>query len=147
MDCVKPTNAGDALNLKLVVVVTRAMRRLFVEPRQRLKERGLTPAQFAVLELLHHKGAQRIGEIQEKILTTAGNMTVVLANLNKAGWVEQRLDPKDGRASLVHLTQEGKALIGRVFPEHVEALRTNLAVLSYEEKRTVVTLLKKVGKQ
>lgn len=67
-----------------------------------IKQVGLTAAQFGVLEILYHKGNLRIGEILEGTLSTGGNMTVVIENLEKTGFVVRYPDPRmEGRVSYV----------------------------------------------
>lgn len=138
---------SDRLNLKLVVALARSMKRIHRETASLLNEEKLTPAQFGVLELLYHKGEQRIREIIEKSLSTGGNMTVVIANLERAGLVERSKDPEDGRASLIRLSEAGYQTIRRIFPVHVAYLKKALAVLAASEKAALLSQLKRIGLQ
>lgn len=110
-----------------------------------IRQEGLTVSQFGVLEILYHKGDLRIFEIIEGTLSTGGNMTVVIANLEKDGFVRRLPDPHDGRASLVGITDKGRALIEQIFPSHVENIGTIFDVLTIGEKRQLGQLLKKLG--
>lgn len=63
-----------------------------------MKAGGLTSSQFAVLEALYNKGDLKICEIIEKILTTSGNITVVIKNLEKEEFISKYPDPEDKRS-------------------------------------------------
>lgn len=110
-----------------------------------MKEEGLTPSQFGVLEVLYHKGNLRINELIEKTLSTGGNMTVVIDNLEKEDMIKRCQDPTDRRATLVCITEKGRALMDDLFPKHVEGLIEIFQVLSNEEKEMLLILLKKLS--
>lgn len=105
----------------------------------------MTLAQFAVLEILYHKGDLRICDIIEGTLSTGGNMTVVIENLLKEGYVSKYPDPKDRRAHVVSITEKGIQLMEEVFPAHVEHISEIFDVLSNNEKLELITLLKRLG--
>ncbi|MBB6215507.1 DNA-binding MarR family transcriptional regulator [Anaerosolibacter carboniphilus] len=105
----------------------------------------MTVAQFGVLEILYHKGDLRICDIIERTLSTGGNMTVVIDNLEKEGLVGRYSDPNDRRASLISITEKGKKLVEEIFPKHVENISEIFDVLSSEEKQSLIKLLKKVS--
>ncbi|TVQ20218.1 MAG: MarR family transcriptional regulator [Spirochaetaceae bacterium] len=134
-------------DLPLVIAVSRAMRRIHAEPEALLRERGVTQAQFAVLELLLHKGEQTVGEIVERILTTPGNLTVVVRNLERSGLIVRRSDPHDRRIGRISLSDTGRSLISELFPEHAKAISRSLAILSQAEKRTIVRLMSRIARQ
>ncbi len=135
----------DDLNLKLVIALSRSTQSLQRRGLKVVKEGGLTSSQFGVLEVLYHKGDLRISEIIEKTLSTGGNMTVVIDNLEKEKLIKRYRDPKDRRATLVSITEEGKELMEVIFPKHVDDLREIFEVLSNEEKEILFVLLKKVS--
>jgi len=95
--------------------------------------------------VLYHKGALRVQEIIEKTLSTGGNMTVVIENLVKDDLVMRYKDPEDKRASLISITDKGKAIIEDIFPRHVENINEIFSTLTVEEKKSLVSLLKKLS--
>lgn len=135
----------DQLNLKLVVGLHRSLQKDVKSLNATLAEYGLTTAQFGVLETLYHKGDQRICEIIDKTLSTSGNMTVVIKNLEKLGYISKSKDPNDGRASIIALTEAGKKLISEIFPIHLKALREVFKSLNNEDKKNLSDLLKKMN--
>ncbi|WP_432664694.1 MarR family transcriptional regulator [Wukongibacter baidiensis] len=135
----------DDLNLKLVIALSRSTQSLHRRGLKVVKEGGLTSSQFGVLEVLYHKGDLRISEIIEKTLSTGGNMTVVIDNLEKEKLIKRYRDPKDRRATLISITESGKELMDVIFPKHVDDLREIFGVLSNEEKEILFVLLKKLS--
>lgn len=106
---------------------------------------GLTGPQFAALEALGHLGAMPIGDLGKKMLVTGGNMTVVVDNLEKEGFVFRRASEKDRRSVVVDLTEKGKALFDRIFPKHATFIAQVASVLSEKEQQELARLLKKLG--
>lgn len=133
------------LDLKLLIGIMRVGQSLHKRGSEIFKKGGLTTSQFAVLEILYHKGDLKIGEIMEKILSTGGNMTVVIKNLEKSKLIEKKCDPIDKRASLIHLTEEGRKKIEEIFPKNLEDLSVYMNVLTIEEKENLRLILKKLG--
>lgn len=133
------------LNLKALIVLTRSTQNVQKREYRTIKEGGLTVSQFAVLELLYHKGDLRISEIIDKILSTGGNMTVVIDNLVKENLVKRCVDPKDRRVNLISITEEGRNLISEIFPKHLENINEIFSVLTSEEKKNLISLLKKLS--
>lgn len=107
-------------------------------------EAGLTTSQFAVLEALYHKGKLTINQIMERILSTSGNMTVVINNLEKNEMIEKKTNPADKRSCLISITEKGAKKFKEIFPKHLEDLKRNLMDLTEEEKQVLADILKKV---
>lgn len=133
------------LNLKVVIGISRANQAIQKHSAVTFKEGGLTTAQFAVLEALYHKGTLTIQEIINSILSTGGNMTVVINNLEKEKLVERLVNPEDKRSSLIEITGKGKKIIEDIFPNHLQSLKEEFQVLTKEEKQTLIAILKKLG--
>lgn len=107
------------------------------------RNHGITHTQFGVLDWLYSKGEQKVGQLLTGLLATSGNMTVVLKNMEKKGWVYRRPCPDDKRASLIGLTQPGRELIARALPEHLERVEEAMSVLTEAEQEQLIELLKK----
>jgi len=107
---------------------------------------SLTHTQFAVLEVLYHLGSLCQGALSSKLLTSTGNMTLVLDNLEKHGLVRRVRSVEDRRMVLIELTQKGMELIARIFPEHVQVIVTEMSVLTADEQLELGRLLRKLGR-
>lgn len=106
----------------------------------------LTNSQFGVLEALLHLGPLCQGELSRKLLTSTGNMTLVLDNLEKHGQVRRVRSTEDRRMVLVELTEAGRKLIEGIFPKHVAAIQQEMSVLTADEQVELGRLLLKLGK-
>lgn len=106
---------------------------------------GLTITQFGVLESLHHIGPLCQGELAEKLLRSGGNLTLVVDNLEKAGYVARERDPADRRFVMVKLTPKGTAFIAELFPKVVANVTREMSVLSSTELLDLSRLCKKIG--
>src|SRR5690606_31778772 len=107
---------------------------------------GLTTSQFAVLDALYHVGDLNQSDLSRKILKTGGNLTMVIDNLSKQGYVERRRCTKDRRHIYVTLTDKGRALFEDIFPKHAALVAKEMSVLTEEEQLELGRLCAKLGK-
>lgn len=133
----------NKLALSTLVVFTRAEHTIHRQELQTIRESGLTTAQFGVLEALYNKGDLKIGELVEKILTTSGNITVVIKNLEKDGLIKRTRDPEDKRSTIISITNKGIEVIEGILPNHIQNIERIFSVLTDEEKVTLKNILKK----
>lgn len=111
-----------------------------------MEAEGLTEGQFGVLEILLHLGPAAPGEISRKLFRSDGNVTVLLDNLERRGWIERRRDERDRRRLAIHLTPAGRAEIRRRFPPHVERVVAAFSHLSAAEQDELGRLCRKLGR-
>ena len=126
--------------------LARASDSLMARLSANLERLGLTVAQFGVLEAVHHLGPMCQRELGHKLLRSGGNVTVVIDNLEKHGWVRRERQTDDRRMIRIHLTQQGRKLIERVFPKHVEAVVKEMSALAPEEQEELRGLCRKLGR-
>lgn len=106
---------------------------------------GLGLSDFAVLELLLHKGPQPVNVIGKKILLTSGSITTAIDRLESRKLVHRTAHPEDRRTRLVELTDKGKRLIECAFRRHALDMEETMAVLTRNERLELIRLLKKLG--
>lgn len=106
---------------------------------------NLTQSQFAVLEALHHLGPMCVGEIGGKVLKSDGNMTLVIDNLEKRGYVKRHRAVEDRRMVRVQITEQGEAVIAQLMPCHAAAITEMMSALSAEEQVQLGELCRKLG--
>jgi MarR family 2-MHQ and catechol resistance regulon transcriptional repressor len=106
---------------------------------------NLTVTQFAVLEVLFHLGPLCQGQLATKLLKSTGNLTLVIANLEKAGLIKRARQPEDMRFITITLTSRGQALIAELFPRVSAKIDSEFSVLSSEEKSELSRITKKLG--
>lgn len=107
------------------------------------KKHQLTPTQFSVLETLYSKGDLRIQDLIDSILATSGNMTVVIRNMVRDGWITRETDPEDRRAYLVSITDAGRQKIEEALPDHIKNIQRLMQVFNSNEQAELQELLKK----
>ncbi|NOR24257.1 MAG: MarR family transcriptional regulator [Desulforhopalus sp.] len=137
------TYKADKLALATFIKLVRAAETVTADVHGELTESGLSISQFGVLEALFHLGAMCQKDIAQKILKSAGNITMVIDNLEKRALVKRVRNEKDRRYFDIHLTDKGKALIAEIFPRHAERIRQKMAVFSEAEQLELGDLLRK----
>ena len=138
--------AQEPLALTTYVKLMRASNSARSYASRSLSDRNLTLTQFAVSEALYHLGPMSLSDIARKVLTTGGNLTMVVGNLEKRGLARQAC-PEDKRVLIVVLTAKGKTLLRDIFPKHAAAIVEFLSVLSPDEQEDLGDLCRKLGKQ
>jgi MarR family 2-MHQ and catechol resistance regulon transcriptional repressor len=111
-----------------------------------LESEGVTMGQFAVLEALLHLGPMCQHALAEKLLRSGGNMTLVVDNLQKQGWVKRVRQEKDRRMVEIHLTPKGRRLITRIFPEHAKVIAQVMGELTPAEQEDLRRIARKLGR-
>ena len=94
---------------QLYIALVHAARRLGALD----SELGLSPARFSLLATLRYQGPQNVSRLAQLEHVTQPTITKLVNALERDGLVERRPDPADGRASAVHLTSTGRALVRR----------------------------------
>jgi DNA-binding MarR family transcriptional regulator len=108
------------------------------------REHGLGEGEFDVLAALRRAGEpfeRAPGALADHTMVTTGAMTKRIDRLEKAGLVSRRRSTVDGRARVVGLTAQGRALIDEAFEGHMANEKRLLAPLSATEAATLESLL------
>ena len=139
-------NEAQATALKLWVVLARALSSVQAHLQESVTRHELTLTEFAILEVLYHKGPLLLGEVQRRILVSSGGVTYLVDRLAQKGLVERRECTEDRRARYAALTPDGEALIARIFPEHAACIEHAMRGLTLEEQRAATALLRTLGR-
>lgn len=111
-------------------------------------ERGLARSSWDVLASLRRAGPPyelSPTELYQALMRSSGAMTNRLHRLERAGLIERRLDPGDGRGRLVRLTSRGRRLVDEIAPVHLENEERLLASLSDEDRGALEDLLRQLA--
>lgn len=100
---------------------------------------------FAVLEVLLHKGSLPVNTIGDKVLLTSGSITTAVDRLERKALVKREKSELDRRVVLVHLTEAGRELITQAFDQHAENLDRLFDVFDDEERAQFAKLSRKLG--
>lgn len=132
-------------SLKTLVGIKRTNDTLDRIVKQDMKNYGLNITEFAVMELLYHKGDQPIQKVKQRILIASSSTTYVIDQLVKKAYVTRRQDTEDKRITYAVLTEKGHALMEQIFPQHAETIEKAFSILDDEELAIFRRALKKIS--
>lgn len=131
--------------MKILIGLHRAVNYIDRQSAKIFAEYHLTMGQFAVLEVLDHKGDMTVGQVQEKILSSTGTIPLIINNLEKRGYLTRQADSQDKRRCILHITESGSELISQVYPRNETRIIELMDMWTDEEKEQLAFLLKKCG--
>jgi MarR family 2-MHQ and catechol resistance regulon transcriptional repressor len=129
------------------LVMMKAMRALNRYALAGIEETGLGLSDFAVLEVLLHKGPLPVNTIGPIVDLTPGSISTAVDRLFAKGLVSRTESAEDRRVRIVALTPRGKDLIASAFRKHSGQMKRVFSELSPEELRRLEAALKKVGER
>ncbi len=81
---------------------------------RRLAEAGaISLAQLEALRVIHRRTDCRVQEVSRDLAITVGAASKLVDRLERAGLAERRPNPSDRRSTLLRLTADGTAALGR----------------------------------
>jgi len=137
---------ADISGVHLWLVLSKAARSVEAHAVRSIEALEMCTSDFAVLEVLLHKGPLPVNTIGKKVLLTSGSITTAVDRLEKRGLVERKNSPEDRRARIVHLTREGRTLIKKAFAKHESDMARAASVIGPGERANLLHLLKKLGR-
>jgi len=122
--------------ITLVDDLIRAAAHLEPELEEALGEHGLTRPSYLVLSALLEAPEQRLGqrELMASVRRTSGTLSVRLARLERAGYVDRERDPDDRRGAIVTLTDRGRERVQAARPAYAETAARLAAGLPDEDR-------------
>src|SRR5438270_305782 len=132
-------------SLELFVVLSRAYNWVNAHAIRDIRCHGLNPTEFAILEVLYHKGPLPLQQVGEKVLISSGNITYVVDKLEQKQLLVRKPSSQDRRVIFAELTPKGQDLMATIFPSHTQALHKAMSGLSSEEQAQAIDLLRKLG--
>lgn len=132
-------------SLKTFIALKRTMNQFENQSRKQIRQFNLNMNEFAVLEILFHKGIRTTQQLKEGILIANSSTTYIVDNLEKKGFVQRKISSEDKRIIHVDLTQNGRELMKDLFPMHAQFLSGYFDRLSISEVQQLRHLLKKMN--
>lgn len=130
-------------SMAVYISMSRVINTLRRENNKLILKHNLTLGQFAVMEALYSKGRLSTGEVMEKILTTSGNIPVIVKNLEKDGFITRKQDESDKRRFILDLTDKGKDLMDEIVPENLKFMDELISLWDDDEKEELIILMNK----
>jgi DNA-binding MarR family transcriptional regulator len=93
--------------------------------RQQLQtEGGLSYVQFEILaKLAHTVGPLTMTDLADGVVYSRSGLTHQAGLLEETGLITRATSPVDQRATVVDITEEGRALVAKVLPGHIQVVR------------------------
>jgi len=131
--------------LKAFSVILRASQAIQEVNKKSVATLGLNQTEFAVLELLYHKGDQPIQIIGKKILISSSSITYVVDKLEKKKYIARKACSEDRRVTYAALTNQGKTFMEQNFSKHTKKLEKIFEQLEEKDINKTIELLKQIG--
>ena len=107
------------------------------------EELGMRPRHFWVLSFLSDHDGVPQHELGDAFMLDANNAVLLLNDLETAGYIERRRNPKDRRRHLVFLTNAGREALGSARDAYAATEDAVLGNLSPRDRNTLRALLMK----
>ncbi|MDU2500931.1 MarR family winged helix-turn-helix transcriptional regulator [Finegoldia magna] len=130
-------------SMAVYISMSRVINTLRRENNKLILKHNLTLGQFAVMEALYSKGRLSTGEVMEKILSTSGNIPVIVKNLEKDGFITRKQDEADKRRFILDLTDKGKYLMDEIVPENLKFMDELISLWDDDDKEELIILMNK----
>ena len=105
--------SNPRLDDQLCFALYAASRAVISAQRSGLRELGLTYPQYLVMLVLWEEGEVPVGRLCERLHLDSGTVSPLVRRLESAGLVVRRRSASDERSTVVAVTQEGAAMVGR----------------------------------
>jgi DNA-binding MarR family transcriptional regulator len=111
--------------------------------KARIKEKfGINQTQFNLLSQLDRApGGIRMGEVARRTVVTGSNVTVVVDDLERRGFVTRQTAADDRRATVITLTEKGRTEFAQMAPILAGWIEEIFAEMPKQEKRELVQRL------
>jgi len=114
--------------------------------RDRICCHDVSVTQCYALETLVHHGPMRLRALAERLFLDKSTTSRVVSTLVRKGYVQQRADATDGRATTVCATRKGEQLCARITDDLIEQQKQLLQDLGPEVRKGVVQVLRRLAK-
>jgi DNA-binding MarR family transcriptional regulator len=119
---------------KLLTIIHRVRHSLDAELRHVDQEYRIDPAHFGVLMRLRRR-VHNVSELADQLKVSLPSMSKTVTALVKRGWVERARSQEDRRVVQLHLTDDGRAVLGKMRDLADNAIAKILSSLSQEERQ------------
>lgn len=130
----------DVSPMAVIGRLSRLSRLIGAELRDTFGKHGLDPASFDLLATLRRSGpAHRLtpAELMRTAMVTSGAITQRVDRLEARGLVTRTPSDSDGRVVHISLSEDGRALIDRALPDHVDTEKRLLAARTRTQREAL----------
>ena len=127
---------------QLADLLHRLTRRLRRSQAERLAPLGLTPAQERALRIISRSDEPlRMTELADRLGIVPRSLTTVVDALEEAGLVRREIDPRNRRAILLRLTDQGTAVRDELREARRRAAEDLFAPMPDDDRELLANLL------
>ncbi len=137
-------NDSTNLTLELFEKLSKVTDKVRKVQAKQMFEQKLTSPQFNVMDVIYKNGSLPLKKISEELMVTGANITCVVDNLEKEGFVKRVQSSEDRRLINVELTPTGKSKIESIYPEYKQKIAENFSALNETEQKELLELLSKI---
>jgi DNA-binding MarR family transcriptional regulator len=114
-----------------------------MRPKLNLIEPDLSWPQMGLMMYLAERAPQHLQDIADGLGITAPSASVAVRRLEEGGWLQRQPDPDDKRASLISLSDKGRAVQQQMLAHTLEGAALFLSGLNETEQDELLDLLEK----
>nr|2A61_A Chain A, transcriptional regulator Tm0710 [Thermotoga maritima]2A61_B Chain B, transcriptional regulator Tm0710 [Thermotoga maritima]2A61_C Chain C, transcriptional regulator Tm0710 [Thermotoga maritima]2A61_D Chain D, transcriptional regulator Tm0710 [Thermotoga maritima] len=115
-----------------------------VEGRKVLRDFGITPAQFDILQKIYFEGPKRPGELSVLLGVAKSTVTGLVKRLEADGYLTRTPDPADRRAYFLVITRKGEEVIEKVIERRENFIEKITSDLGKEKSSKILDYLKEL---
>jgi DNA-binding MarR family transcriptional regulator len=136
---------GESTSMLAVTSLMRAHQLVLAEVDALVKPYGLTFARYEALVLLtfSRTGALSLSKIGERLQVHPTSVTNIVDRLAKAGLVERKPNPDDGRGILAEITADGRDVVEKATAD-LMAAEFGLGALDAAQHRSLFATLREL---
>ncbi|APQ14165.1 MarR family transcriptional regulator [Pseudomonas oryzihabitans] len=123
----------------------RAQMKMFQHLVDSLAEYDLRPAQFTALVILEQEPGLMQADLARRLAIEPPQLVLLLNKLESQGLAARVRDTQDRRAYALHLTDQGRALVGELKVRAAASDRAASAPLDDTERAELLRLLRKLN--
>jgi DNA-binding MarR family transcriptional regulator len=105
---------------------------------------GMTYPRMRLIHELSEEGPQTMGALRDKLGVSARTITVLVDGLERDGFAKRAPHPEDRRATLVELTDQGRAAHHTVYAAHADRAAALFATLDHHDQQALLGLMRRL---
>jgi DNA-binding MarR family transcriptional regulator len=134
----------DALRVWLRLLSCTTLIENMISSRLRGEFDTTLPRFDVMAQLARFPDGLLMSDLSQRLMVSNGNITGIIDNLERDGFVERILLPEDRRARKVRLTDKGRVAFDQMATTHESWINDWLSSLSVDEQQVLYTLLGKL---
>ncbi|UJF15564.1 MarR family transcriptional regulator [Jeotgalibaca sp. MA1X17-3] len=133
------------MNVKAFTIFMKSSQSIQKLIKQDFLKKEINLNEYAIMELLFHRGDQPIQSIGKRILMGGGSITYVIDKLEKKEFLYRKPSDEDRRKVYACITEKGKQYMNQRVKEQETLINTIFNEWDKDEVEQATLLLKRIG--